>query len=719
MWQKLFGTRPNATADSKEADSALIERSAVELLEPNKWSPPSLQPSQLRLILCQDSGVKNKTPLYDSDQEKEPVVPNETRSGMRPPLRRGNLGSIGDMMFGMVPMSFKGTTTKLHPFSKDSKPQLLLTVLFSISQNELTEMDESELRGQPIMGMPKPADVLEISPSSQSSASGFLDDESSSMAASLASSLSSFHNVHLDRRLKKAGLTSLENGRFHPSTLPGRGSHEDLGSIKPKSASRMYALGLLITLGEADRHLRDFVYTHYSLLESRLHKLYAVAREAILESRGSARSCTGQSAPLFASYHLQSDAKLSNAVTQFQMDLVNLYLTPRIQEPLWLNMLSFPKKRPQYANSFIIELASLVSTCDNKATQYFISTLLTSVLSHHLSWVPVVPADFYKSETAKAPLSYNPLWAQLSDLYGNVGGVSRLSRTVMVGSNGALVRRILFILSYFIRCNDVVLTAQKYRFEDISQHILQAADVPQSEDVKEIPLISPQEMHIFPPEDCSQDNLANVNFLYTKSYGRSLMTGYHDKYFPGFVLQGVPRFDFIEELEGDLSDAIKFPVDEPVKEAVCVVADCNTWQCNVVKCGSTRSPAPQPLSIDGRSFCSTPSPSLETPVTRTKASQHIIESLDEVCSLFEVGLPAEACLQYLEDRLRQLHYKSLLLSSVLREKVGFGTDKQSHGTWNSNNLSQILSVHESDLPIIVAITSTYDPIARDLMLPTM
>lgn len=141
----------------------------------------------------------------------------------------------------------------------------------------------------------------------------------------------------------------------------------------------MYALGLLISLGEADRHLRDFIYTHYSLLESRLHKLYSVAREAILGSR--ARSCTSQGAPLFAPYHLQTDPRLLGAVAQFQQDLIDLYLTPRIQvislaplaltsqEPLWLNMLSFPNRRPRFANSLIVELASLVSSCDTKTTQ--------------------------------------------------------------------------------------------------------------------------------------------------------------------------------------------------------------------------------------------------------------------------------------------------------------------------------------------------------------
>src|ERR1044072_7006071 len=43
-----------------------------------------------------------------------------------------NIDLIGEMMFGAVPLSYKGMTTKIH-FIKCPKPQILLTKLFSIN----------------------------------------------------------------------------------------------------------------------------------------------------------------------------------------------------------------------------------------------------------------------------------------------------------------------------------------------------------------------------------------------------------------------------------------------------------------------------------------------------------------------------------------------------------------------------------------------------------
>lgn len=42
-----------------------------------------------------------------------------------------------------------------------------------------------------------------------------------------------------------------------------------------------------------------------------------------------------------------------------------------------------------------------------------------------------------------------------SDLYGFVGNPGRITRTIVVGKNASLVRRILYILTYLIRCNEV------------------------------------------------------------------------------------------------------------------------------------------------------------------------------------------------------------------------------------------------------------------------
>lgn len=42
-----------------------------------------------------------------------------------------------------------------------------------------------------------------------------------------------------------------------------------------------------------------------------------------------------------------------------------------------------------------------------------------------------------------------------SDLYGYVGTSTRITRTIVVGERASLVRRILFVLTYLIRCNEI------------------------------------------------------------------------------------------------------------------------------------------------------------------------------------------------------------------------------------------------------------------------
>ena len=58
---------------------------------------------------------------------------------------------------------------------------------------------------------------------------------------------------------------------------------------------------------------------------------------------------------------------------------------------------------------------------------------------------------------------YNPLWAQLGDLYGAVGNPLRLCRTVITGKKRDLIKRLLVVLSYFVRCSDVIECAMDMR----------------------------------------------------------------------------------------------------------------------------------------------------------------------------------------------------------------------------------------------------------------
>ena len=122
-------------------------------------------------------------------------------------------------------------------------------------------------------------------------------------------------------------------------------------------------------------------------------------------------------------------------------------------------------------NSLVKEKTYSAAPIDHMCKSTFLSVLMSTVLKHHLSWVyTVLPSNDYCAATAASNNSslrkqrahwtsilektnpYNPLWAQLGDLHGAVNHPLKLVRTVVVGKNKEIVERLLFLLSYFIRC---------------------------------------------------------------------------------------------------------------------------------------------------------------------------------------------------------------------------------------------------------------------------
>lgn len=85
------------------------------------------------------------------------------------------------------------------------------------------------------------------------------------------------------------------------------------------------------------------------------------------------------------------------------------------------------------------------------------STLITAVLTHHLGWVSTVfPLTEVEKEAYSKENSGNPFWGQLIDLYGATGYPTKVCHTIITGLNNEdIILRILSLLTYFIRCNDI------------------------------------------------------------------------------------------------------------------------------------------------------------------------------------------------------------------------------------------------------------------------
>ncbi|NXO13120.1 FNIP2 protein, partial [Oriolus oriolus] len=495
--QVLFDSKAVRKIDEavvqKMADEASVKTSAKNCQASNGNNVSSHSPS----MSCMQN-IKEQIPKY---QYTRPA---------------SDVNMLGEMMFGSVAMSYKGSTLKIHYIR--SPPQLMISKVFSArvgsfsgSNNNLQDSFEyinqdpslgklsSNQNGLGTCRSGSNLGVLQLCSSKLlqgvseggplrliRSASFFAahstpvdmpsrgqnEDRDSGIArsASLSSLLvtpfpspssSSSSSSSYQRRWLRSQTTSLENG-----IIP-RWSTEEMFSMADESCSsnpamvrrKKIAISIIFSLPEkeeAQRNFQDFFFSHFPLFESHMNKLKYAIEKAMISCRKIAES--SQRVQVYIS-------RVMDALGEFRVTIWNLYSVPRIAEPVWLNMMSSTLEKNQLCQRFLKEFTFLIEQINKNQ---FFAALLTAVLTYHLAWVPtVMPVDhppikaFSEKRTSQSvnmlakSHPYNPLWAQLGDLYGAIGSPVRLTRTVIVGKRKELVQRLLYVLTYFIRCSEL------------------------------------------------------------------------------------------------------------------------------------------------------------------------------------------------------------------------------------------------------------------------
>ncbi|KAF9186982.1 Folliculin-interacting protein 1 [Haplosporangium sp. Z 767] len=504
----LFGTQEIRVLMCQEVsaiqDVVLFDSQQVSGSDYSPLDSPSSSPAKSSF---KSSSMNSLFGSLRSDRS----LPSNLSGSQTVPLRRPTKlipSIIPKLMFGTTPLAYKGSTTKIHLLNEPA--QIMLTKTFSIhptdvmaytaastrrgsfssnnSNNATTEISgmstisgHGDYRSHPRASRPMTAFIPESAYTSRE------DPSRKSLNGTVSSSMPNASTMRASRtarpgfdtrRMRRASQTSMENGTFNPTPLPSSFSHLDsLGNAKPAltqaARPKSFSIAVFIEVNNNSR-LREFVFSHFALIESRLHHLQALCLELLLPKAGLAGNGHVRSIPDLARLSFQQDPRLQEAVCRLQQAIYQLYSAPRIQSPLWLNINTYPNKKATYSASFMTELIHLME--ESPASGQLVSEVITAVLSHHVSWVPTIaPAD-QSLIRANPQGAYDPLWAQLSDIYGNIGTHSRISRTIVVGSNSSFVRRLLYILSYFIRCNEVFLRITE--FQDDPDSLLNRPPIP-------------------------------------------------------------------------------------------------------------------------------------------------------------------------------------------------------------------------------------------------
>ncbi|XP_008059939.1 folliculin-interacting protein 1 isoform X2 [Carlito syrichta] len=516
LFQKLFSKRSGLGApgrDARDPDCAF------------SWPLPEFDPSQIRLIVYQDcerrgrnvlfdSSVKRKSedisvsklcsdaqvkvfgkccqlkPGGDSSSSLDSSVTSSSDVKDQCPKYQGSRCSsdanmLGEMMFGSVAMSYKGSTLKIHQIR--SPPQLMLSKVFTARTGssicgslntlqdslEFINQDSNTLKtdnntvingllGNIVHSNPMDMPGRELNEDRDSgiarsaSLSSLLITPFPSPNSSLTRSCASSYQ----RRWRRSQTTSLENGVFPRWSIEESFnlSDESCGPNPGIVRKKKIAIGVIFSLSkdeDENNKFNEFFFSHFPLFESHMNKLKSAIEQAMKMSRRSAD----------ASQRSLAYNRIVDALNEFRATICNLYTMPRIGEPVWLTMMSGTPEKNQLCHRFMKEFTFLM---ENASKNQFLPALITAVLTNHLAWVPTVmpngqpPIKIFLEKHSSQSVDmlakthpYNPLWAQLGDLYGAIGSPVRLARTVVVGKRQDMVQRLLYFLTYFIRCSEL------------------------------------------------------------------------------------------------------------------------------------------------------------------------------------------------------------------------------------------------------------------------
>ncbi|XP_057677063.1 folliculin-interacting protein 1 isoform X1 [Corythoichthys intestinalis] len=559
LFQKLFNKR---SAFSPPPQRCNKEEPAFS------WPIPQLEPSHIRLIVYQDCERRGRNVLFDSNAKKRGTddthltategkmfgkcfrlrptggssssldsssssscaseTARETKDqGLRFQASRcsSDVVMLGEMMFGSVAMSYKGSTLKIHQIR--SPPQLMLSKVFtartggSVYGSLNTLQDSLEFIAQDSSNTLRPDQNTGpnnllgnigfsqlCSPRRAFSEQGPLrliksasffsghshpmdmpgrglhDERDSGIARSASlssllitpfpspgSSLTSSCASSYQRRWRRSQTTSLENGVFPRWSVEEsfNMSDESGGQSLGVARKKKIAIGVIFTLSpnpEENSRFQDFFFSHFPLFESHMNKLKSAIEQAMKMSRRSAD----------ASQRALAYSRMVDGLIEFRMTICDLYSMPRVAEPVWLTMMSGASEKNHLCSLFMREFSQLM---EQASKNQFLPALLTAILTNHLAWVPTVmpngqpPIKIFLEKHSSPCVDmlakthpYNPLWAQLGDLYGAIGSPVRLARTVAVGRRQELVQRLLYVLTYFIRCSELLETHMLDSAED-------------------------------------------------------------------------------------------------------------------------------------------------------------------------------------------------------------------------------------------------------------
>ncbi|XP_026328787.1 folliculin-interacting protein 1 isoform X2 [Hyposmocoma kahamanoa] len=483
-----------------------------------KFRSYQITPEQVRLLLFKECDWRGRKLLFDSSTiDKVPASKND--KAIRQPddapcivevangysyVYKGpatDASVLGEMIFGAVAMNYKGVSLKIHIMEEPRR--LMCAKVFCVpTSHRISRVDRkiSEVNStEDIRRYSTPLNVpalreegVELSFTLDRGDSGFCGDQSSYGSVGSMCDYFSMFDIW-DRNNNQEDfcfhsppgrkLSTSSNGSWQRRTFQNMATKFELGRQSsnllsvPTASSNVTSNDSQVFSSSSASGTSDSLTSSVFNVPQKKNKLGLALLITVSDSSemDEVRRCVEHSpqlqalvcrlrlATLAAGAGNTFVSTLQHATVDAARWLSDLLYGPRVPSTWLLLSRSDGRRATRQADALLADLCSVLSVADTKHTNFFISTLLTHVLTYHLGWVTTVspydtpiPQKHGPDYPSASKRTYNALWAQLSDLCGSIGFPPRAARTIISGTtNAQFVNRLLVVLTYFMRSGDI------------------------------------------------------------------------------------------------------------------------------------------------------------------------------------------------------------------------------------------------------------------------
>ncbi|XP_057667284.1 uncharacterized protein LOC130900597 [Diorhabda carinulata] len=396
----------------------------------------------VRILLFKECPLSDRELIFDSNLTNYGLPKIQNCLTNNDKNNSEELSNLTELIFGSAAMKYQETYYKIHDIS--SPQQIIFTQVFSspkkfrpntTSSNQPSTSFLSNASLQDYNGS-FASSISQASLSSKSSNSFSLILRNNSTATTIDSGFSDFSSTSsLNRSYESFARRRSTCGSFFSDSESSKSLALNFNNIR---------LGLALILHKPEKNplTKNLYIQNIPIIESILWRVRQYV-EIALNSPRLFLSTMIEISVLSAKWltkELNFWTKTESVIHQSYYGTLMSIFKKRFPRSLFFKY----DERDEKFESF----CQTVQELEQKETNFFLSTLLTAVLTHHTGWI----ATCYHLENLSVNESYHAVWKQLTNLYGATGYLTKTSKTVIYGlKNDNTIKKVLNFIQYFMR----------------------------------------------------------------------------------------------------------------------------------------------------------------------------------------------------------------------------------------------------------------------------